>query len=65
MARVAKKGTYRYKIFRALNILVRFKKKNGAYTEKEKIQKKLFQGWARGPRMLKGDTYIQNIIMLV
>ena len=40
MARVVKKGTYRYKILRALTILVRFKKKNGAYTEKEEIPKK-------------------------
>ena len=41
MARVVKKGTYRYKIFRALTILVRFQKKNGAYTEKEEIPKKI------------------------
>ena len=39
MARVVKKGTCRYKILRALTILVRFKKKNGAYTEKENIPK--------------------------
>ena len=62
MARVVKKGTCRYKILRALTILVRFKKKNGAYTENENIQKKLFfegqsvQGWARGLRRLKGYT---------
>ena len=42
MARVVKKGTYRYKIFRALNILVRLKKKNCAYTEKENIPFFLF-----------------------
>ena len=62
MACVVKKGTCRYKILRALTILVRFKKKNGAYTENENIQKKLFfegqsvQGWARG---------LQNISLLV
>ena len=42
VARVVKKGTCRYKILRALTILVRFKKKNGAYTENENITKKLF-----------------------
>ena len=40
MARVVKKGTCRYKILRALTILVRFKKNNGAYTEMEHIPKK-------------------------
>ena len=42
MARVVKKGTCRYKLLRALTILVRFKKKNGAYTEKEKIPPKKY-----------------------
>ena len=40
MARVVKKGTCRYKILRALTMLVRFKKKNCAYTEEEEILKK-------------------------
>ena len=35
--RVTKKGTYRYKILRALTILVIFMKNNGAYTEMEHI----------------------------
>ena len=55
MARVVKKGTYRYKIFRALTILVRRKERE--------IPKKIFQGWARGLRMIKGEDIIKKNLL--
>ena len=53
VARVAKKRRDKYKILRALTILVRFKKKNGAYTEKEKIPKKIISRVGAWPAYAK------------
>ena len=60
MARVVKKGTCRYKILRALTILVRFKKKNGAYTEKEKIPKKIISRVGAWPAYAKRGRHIKK-----
>ena len=58
MARVVKKGTCRYKILRVLTIIVRFKKENGAYIEKEQCRGKV-EGHGQGQYMGKFERHGQ------